>query len=94
MLPVLVPQHDDDLVSTSSASTTTVVDDKPNPSDPSNNHKSWIRGVNLGGWLVLERYIVPSQFAISNCHVQVDLCWYPGQVSAPPHYDSSYRLYD
>jgi glucan 1,3-beta-glucosidase len=44
----------------------------------------WIRGVNLGGWLVLERYIVPYQFAITDCHVAGDYCWYPGALSAPP----------
>ena len=52
-------------------------------SSSNSNSKSWIRGVNLGGWLVLERYIVPYQFALTNCHVKGDLCWYPGQVSAP-----------
>ena len=28
-----------------------------------------IRGVNLGGWLVLERYITPSLFALTTCSV-------------------------
>lgn len=46
--------------------------------------RPWVRGVNLGGWLMLERFITPYQFAITDCHVQGDLCWYPGQVSAPP----------
>lgn len=45
--------------------------------------KPWIRGVNIGGWLVLERYIVPYQFAITDCHVRGELCWYPGALSAP-----------
>ena len=42
-----------------------------------------VRGVNLGGWLVLERYITPYQFAITDCHLRGDFCWYPGQISAP-----------
>ena len=46
--------------------------------------KQWIRGVNLGGWLVMERYIVPYQFAITDCHLAGDFCWYPGALSAPP----------
>lgn len=36
-----------------------------------------IRGVNIGGWLVLERYITPSVFAINKCHLEGDFCWYP-----------------
>ena len=32
-----------------------------------------IRGVNLGGWLVLERYIAPSLFAITTCDVDPSL---------------------
>lgn len=55
----------------------------------------WIRGVNLGGWLVLERYIVPYLFAVTDCHVEDgDLCWYPGQLSAPPSNDPDYALCD
>jgi glucan 1,3-beta-glucosidase len=50
----------------------------------SNNNKSWIRGVNLGGWLVQERYIVPYQFSITDCHLVGEYCWYPGALSAPP----------
>ena len=45
--------------------------------------KHWIRGVNLGGWFVLERYITPYLYAITDCHVQGDLCWYANQTSAP-----------
>lgn len=55
---------------------------------------NWVRGVNLGAWLVLERYIVPYQFALTDCHVRGDLCWYPGQLSAPPRDDPSYRECD
>ena len=47
--------------------------------------QSWIRGVNLGGWLMMERYITPYQFALTTCHIQGDFCWYPGQINAPPN---------
>ncbi|KAL7579761.1 hypothetical protein ACA910_021899 [Epithemia clementina (nom. ined.)] len=47
--------------------------------------QSWIRGVNLGGWLLLERYVTPYQFALTTCHVAGDFCWYPGQINAPPN---------
>ena len=46
--------------------------------------RSWIRGVNIGGWLLAERFITPYLFAITNCHLKGDFCWYPGQLSAPP----------
>jgi glucan 1,3-beta-glucosidase len=51
-----------------------------------------IRGVNLGGWLVLERYITPYQFAITDCHLVGNFCWYPNQLSAPPVDDPIYQL--
>lgn len=59
-----------------------------------NATKDWIRGVNLGGWLVIERYIVPYQFALTDCHVQGNLCWYPGQLSAPSIRSPDYELCD
>lgn len=55
---------------------------------------NWIRGVNLGGWLVLERYIAPYQFAITDCHLAGDLCWYPGAISAPDTSDPAYKECD
>jgi glucan 1,3-beta-glucosidase len=45
--------------------------------------KEWIRGVNIGGWLMAERFLSPYLFAINSCHLQGSLCWYPGQVGAP-----------
>ena len=61
--------------------------DKTTSSSSSGDHPRWIRGVNLGGWLVLERYIAPYQFSLTDCHVQAekdsDLCWYEGALSAP-----------
>jgi glucan 1,3-beta-glucosidase len=51
-----------------------------------------IRGVNLGGWLVLERYITPYQFAITDCHVEGNFCWYPNQLSAPPANHPSFQI--
>mmetsp|Transcript_16937 Transcript_16937/g.36962 ORF Transcript_16937/g.36962 Transcript_16937/m.36962 type:complete len:581 (+) Transcript_16937:94-1836(+) len=47
--------------------------------------RPWVRGVNIGGWLIMERYITPYTFAVTSCHVRGDLCWYPGQVNAPPN---------
>jgi glucan 1,3-beta-glucosidase len=55
---------------------------------------SWIRGVNLGGWLVLERFITPYLFAITTCHLSGNFCYYPGQIDAPPLEDPSYRECD
>lgn len=42
--------------------------------------KEWIRGVNIGGWLMAERFIAPYLFAVNSCHLQGSLCYYPGQV--------------
>lgn len=44
--------------------------------------RNWIRGVNLGGWLVLERWITPYLFAITSCHLAGNWCTYPGQGSS------------
>lgn len=60
-----------------------------NPSD-----ESWIRGVNLGGWLVLERYITPYLFAINECDTKGDFHYYEGQVDAPPTSSPDYKLMD
>eukprot|EP00934_Nitzschia_sp_Nitz4_P008923 Nitzschia sp. Nitz4//scaffold86_size83305//29277//31191//NITZ4_005254-RA/size83305-snap-gene-0.165-mRNA-1//-1//CDS//3329559226//8913//frame0 len=46
--------------------------------------RPFIRGVNIGGWLLLERFITPLMFAVTDCHLQGDLCWHPEQISAPP----------
>lgn len=48
--------------------------------DEEESSSSWIRGVNLGGWLLAERFITPYLFALNECHVQGDFCFYPGQV--------------
>lgn len=63
-------------------------------SSSSVHEKAWMRGVNLGGWLVLERYISPYLFAVTDCHLHGDYCWYPGQLSAPPKSHSDYKLCD
>lgn len=47
--------------------------------------RSWIRGVNVGGWLLAERFITPYLFAVNSCHLNGELCWYPGQIGAPPN---------
>jgi glucan 1,3-beta-glucosidase len=59
-----------------------------------NDEKKWIRGVNLGGWLVIERYIVPYQFSITDCHLDGDFCWFDGALSAPPTDSKEYKLCD
>lgn len=63
-------------------------------SSSSSNRRPWVRGVNLGGWLVMERYITPYQFAITDCHLAGDFCWYPGQLTAPEKSDPAYKLCD
>lgn len=41
---------------------------------------------------VLERYITPYMYAVTDCHTQKHKpCWYPGQASAPPSTHPSYR---
>lgn len=62
----------------------TMANEAPPPPPPA--PASWIRGVNLGGWLVLERFITPYLFAVTSCHIRGNFCWYPGQLSAPPSY--------
>lgn len=55
---------------------------------------TWIRGVNLGGWLLMERYITPYQFSVTDCHLRGDFCWYPGQIDSPPKDSPEYELCD
>ena len=43
-----------------------------------------IRGVNIGGYLLLERYITPYQFLVTDCHVGLSL-----PPSHPPSFSSS-----
>lgn len=59
-----------------------------------NERQPWVRGVNLGGWLVMERYIAPYQFAITDCHVRGDFCWFPGALSAPAPNNVDYKECD
>lgn len=71
------------------------VDDNQEQVDPDNSRqrrristtttskRKFIRGVNVGGWLVLERFITPYMFALTDCHIRGDFCWFPGQLSAP-----------
>ena len=53
-----------------------------------NKRQEWIRGVNIGGWLMAERFISPYLFAINSCHLQGSMCVYPGQIGL----DDSDRL--
>lgn len=54
----------------------------------------WIRGVNIGGWLVLERFITPYFFALTTCHLKGDFRFYHGQVDAPPVSSPLYKPMD
>jgi glucan 1,3-beta-glucosidase len=80
-------------------------DDQPQPSDqvllpleesPSSPRptKIWIRGVNIGGWLLAERFITPYLFALNTCHLAGELCWYPGQIGAPPQGTTATNICD
>jgi glucan 1,3-beta-glucosidase len=53
--------------------------------------KQWVRGVNLGGWLVFERYITPYFFALTDCHLKGDFRYYEGQIDAPPTSSPEYK---
>lgn len=52
-------------------------------SGSSSSGRSWIRGVNLGGWLLSERFITPYLYALNTCQLKGDWCFYPGQLGAP-----------
>lgn len=74
------------------AAATAGKDEQQKEEAPKHPRKHYIRGVNLGGWLVLERYITPFTFAITDCHVRGDFCWYPGQIDAPNTKNDDYQL--
>jgi glucan 1,3-beta-glucosidase len=64
-----------------------------NRSTKTNQHDhEWIRGVNLGGWFVLERFINPYFFALTDCHIKGDFRFFPQQIDAPPPTDPNYKL--
>lgn len=62
--------------------------------DHKETKEQWIRGVNIGGWLVLERFITPYFFALTDCHLRGDFHFYPGQVDAPPTTSPMYKPMD
>jgi len=74
-------------------STATITDQQQQQQQQQQPQKDWIRGVNIGGWLVLERFITPYLFAITTCDLEGDFCYYPGQVDAPPNHDNYCNLY-
>jgi glucan 1,3-beta-glucosidase len=51
-----------------------------------------IRGVNIGGYLLLERYITPYQFLVTDCHVGLSLP--PPQPTSSSSSSSSAPPYD
>lgn len=60
----------------------------------SSKSRSWIRGVNAGGWLLAERFITPYLFALNTCQLKGDWCFYPGQLSAPHNSNSNSHTHD
>ena len=40
--------------------------------------------MNIGGWLVLENYLTPYLFSLTDCHLKGDFRFYKGQIDAPP----------
>ncbi|KAL3907665.1 MAG: hypothetical protein SGILL_008778 [Bacillariaceae sp.] len=63
-------------------------------SSSSSASRSWIRGVNLGGWLLAERFISPYLFAVNTCTLKGDWCFYPGQLGAPHISSKSHKYCD
>jgi len=57
-------------------------------------NKSFIRGVNLGGAFVFERFITPYVFALTTCDLKGDFRFYPDQVDAPPTTSPIYKAMD
>jgi glucan 1,3-beta-glucosidase len=55
---------------------------------------NYIRGVNIGGWLVLENYITPYFFSLTDCHLKGDFRFYKGQIDAPPASSPLYKPMD
>lgn len=43
---------------------------------------------------MLERFISPYLFALTTCHLQGDICFYPGQIGAPPSSSPNYKICD
>ena len=60
------------------------------------SNRRFIRGVNIGGWLVLERFITPYFFALTDCHINIngDFRFYPNQINAPPTTSPIYKPID
>ncbi len=54
----------------------------------------YVRGVNIGGWLVIENFINPYFFSLTNCHLRGDFRFYEGQIDAPPMSSPLYRPMD
>ena len=56
--------------------------------------KNYIRGVNIGGWLVLENFITPYTFSLTTCDLKGDFRFYEGQIDAPPVTSPLYKPVD
>lgn len=53
--------------------------------------KKYIRGVNIGGWLVPENFITPYFFALTECDLKGDFRYFKGQIDAPPQGSPYYK---
>lgn len=53
--------------------------------------KPWIRGVNLGGLFVVENFITPYFFALTDCTLRGDFHFFPNQIDAPPTSSPFYK---
>ena len=62
--------------------------------DSEGSKKQWIRGVNIGGWLVIENFITPYLFALTECHINGDFRFYENQIDAPPKSSPIYKPMD
>ena len=63
------------------------------------NHPTWlpdtyIRGVNLGGWLVVENFLTPYFYSLTECDLRGDFRYFPDQVDAPPLDSPDYKPFD
>jgi len=63
-------------------------------SSASSSSFSWIRGVNIAGWLLAERLVTPYLFALNSCQLGGDWCFYPKQLGALPETNRQYKLCD
>ena len=81
----MIPMHRRHFLKTAAASTMALEQPAPGttgtPTGPSKREATW-RGVNLGGWLVLEKWITPSVYAGARAEDEYSLCQELGKARA------------